>query len=56
VACVSASVIPLYVLCALRMCDDSLFPSDDILPISIQEILTAISSSTIYVRNLSILQ
>ncbi|XP_060839341.1 tubby-related protein 4 [Rhopalosiphum padi] len=48
VACVSASVVPLSVLCALRMCDESLFPSDDVLPISIQNILTAISSSTIY--------
>jgi hypothetical protein len=36
------------------MCDESLFPSDDVLPISIQGILTAISSSTIHVSKLSI--
>lgn len=55
VACVSASILPLHILCALRLYDKSLFPPDNLLPICIQEILSAISSSTIYVCILCIL-
>jgi len=32
----------LYMFCELQMCDESLFPLDDILPINIQEMCTFI--------------
>ncbi|XP_050533417.1 tubby-related protein 4 isoform X1 [Daktulosphaira vitifoliae] len=48
VACVSASILPLHILCALRLFDESKFPPSELLPISIQDTLTAISSSTIF--------
>lgn len=55
VACVSPSVLPLHILCALRLYDESLFPPEKLTPVCIQEMLTAISSSTIYVCILGIL-
>lgn len=50
VACISASILPLQTLCALRLFDESEIPPNELLPCRIQDTLAAISSSTIFVR------